>query len=48
MEIRQTDVGSIENPREKQRILRLQERYHIDAGLSAEDKVEIAGSVFSG
>lgn len=48
MEIRQTDVGSIENPREKQRILRLQERYRIDAGLSAEDKVEIAGSVFSG
>ena len=48
MEIRATDVASIENPKEKQRIMRLQEHYRIDAGLSVEDKAEIAGAVFGG
>lgn len=46
--IRSTDVGTIDNPREKQRILSLQERYRIDAGLTVEDKAAIAGSVFGG
>lgn len=48
MEIRATDPAAIENPKEKQRILRLQEHYRIDAGLTAEDKADIAGAIFGG
>lgn len=48
MEIRATDAAKIENPKEKSRILRLQEHYRIDAGLSAEDKADIAGAIFGG
>lgn len=48
MEIRATDVTKIDNPKEKERILRLQEHYRIDAGLTVEDKAEIAGAIFGG
>lgn len=48
MEIRATDVSKIENPKEKNRILRLQNHYRIEAGLSVEDKAEIAGAIFGG
>lgn len=48
MEIRATDATAIENPKEKNRILRLQEHYRIDAGLTAEDKADIAGAIFGG
>ena len=46
MQIRATDLSTIENAKERQRIMRLQNRYRIDAGLSTEEKNTIAGSVF--
>ena len=46
MQIRNTDIASIENLKERQRMMRLQERYRIDAGLTVEEKVAFAGSVF--
>ena len=46
MQIRGTDLASIENQKERQRMMKLQERYRIDAGLTAEEKATIAGSVF--
>lgn len=46
MQIRGTDLASIENQKERQRIMRLQDRYRLDAGLTAEEKTAIAGSVF--
>lgn len=46
MQIRGTDLASIENPKERQRIMRLQDRYRLDAGLTTEEKSAIAGSVF--
>lgn len=47
MQIRGTDLSTIENAKERKRIMRLQELYRIDAGLSAEEKAAIAGSVFA-
>ena len=46
MQIRGTDLASIENQKERQRIMRLQEIYRLDAGLTTEEKTAIAGSVF--
>lgn len=46
MQIRGTDLASIENQKERQRIMRLQDRYRLDAGLTADEKTAIAGSVF--
>lgn len=46
MQIRGTDLASIENQKERQRIMKLQDRYRIEAGLTAEEKANIAGSVF--
>lgn len=48
MEIRAANPAEIKNPKEKRRILLLQEHYRIDAGLSAEEKAEVAGAVFGG
>ncbi len=46
MEIRATDTSAISNPKEQQRIIKLQNHYRIDAELTTEDKAEIAGAVF--
>jgi hypothetical protein len=48
MGYRATDVGKIENKKERARILHLQNIYKLPENLSYEDKVAMAGSAFGG
>ncbi len=48
MSIRATDLGKIENSKEKQRIARLQSVYAIPESLTFEEKVARAGAAFGG
>ena len=48
MSYRAADLGQIENPKERNRIARLQRIYALPQNLSREDKIAMAGAVFAG